>query len=216
MARHIRFLIYFCVLTNEFKKKRKKLVKRNLREVDRPPGPKRDLFDTPKTASQYLAGLIPGKNLKVWEPCAGNRKLAEEIELLGHTVFCSDLHPTDLEMVLFNSIKLSQKTKQVKHDFLDDEIPAEAEDADIIITNPPYGLNNKIFAKLYSIGKPFLILGPLTLLETKKRGDMFREHGLSLHIIPHRVKFTALDANFNVSWFSYECGHPQMTFLRME
>ena len=96
---------------------------------------------------------------------------------------------------------------------MSEDIPEGARDAEIIVTNPPYGQNNKFLTRLYQIGKPFLILCPLTLLETKKRAEMINEFGLSLHVIPHRVKYTATDATFNTSWFSHKCGHPLMTML---
>ena len=51
---------------------------------------------------------------------------------------------------------------------------SESFEADIIITNPPYSLKDKFIQRAYSLNKPFCLLLPITALEGRKRGELYR------------------------------------------
>lgn len=77
---------------------------------------------------------------------------------------------------------------------------------DIIITNPPYSLKNDFLQRAYELGKPFAFLLPLTSLEGKERGKMFREYGIEVLVLDKRVNFIKNKKNvwFNTSWFCWK------------
>lgn len=57
------------------------------------------------------------------------------------------------------------------HDFFEYE-PA---DWDMIVSNPPFGIKDKILERLYSFNKPFAILLPLNSLQGKTRYKYFKQ-----------------------------------------
>ena len=88
---------------------------------------------------------------------------------------------------------------------------------DIIITNPPYSLKTEFIRRAYSFGKPFLFLLPLTSLEGKSRGKLFRENGLQLIVLDSRINFMADKKNvwFNTSWFCWKLLPSNLIFERV-
>lgn len=78
----------------------------------------------------------------------------------------------------------------------------EPDKYDMIITNPPYSIKDKIIERCYQLGKPFALLLPLTALEGINRGKMYREGGVGLIVLDKRVEFLEGKTNwFNTSWF---------------
>ena len=73
----------------------------------------------------------------------------------------------------------------------------------IIITNPPYSLKTEFLGRLYSIGKPFAVLLPITALEGIERGRLYRDYGIEVLVLDRRVNFMKQKKNnwFNTSWF---------------
>ena len=63
------------------------------------------------------------------------------------------------------------------------------EDYDIIISNPPFSLADKILKRLYSFNKPFIMLLPLKYLQAKGRGEMFVENGIQLLTFDKRIGY---------------------------
>jgi 16S rRNA A1518/A1519 N6-dimethyltransferase RsmA/KsgA/DIM1 with predicted DNA glycosylase/AP lyase activity len=53
----------------------------------------------------------------------------------------------------------------------------EPDSYDIIITNPPYSIKDKLLKRAFDLKKPFMFLLPITTLEGLKRGKMFRKKG---------------------------------------
>jgi len=80
-------------------------------------------------------------------------------------------------------------------------------EADCIITNPPYSLKGEFLERAYSLKKPFAFLLPLTALEGKKRGALYKEYGIQLIIPNKRINFivpSGRKANwFQVAWFTW-------------
>jgi hypothetical protein len=166
---------------------------------------RQDLFDTPHRAMEYLEPHLPAGRL--WDPCAGNGALAKWLESRGRDVVVSDKYPAPgYESAELNFLKCDQ-----------DAIEAAIGDYDAIVTNPPFCLKTEFLERLYALGKPFCCLLPITALETPKRGALFARHGLSLHVVPERLRFTdnCRGPSFNTSWFCWdgpECAQSALTF----
>lgn len=145
----------------------------------------RDKFDnlyTPDNAVLPLIKYIP-KDKIIWECCDyGQSNITKLFKSNGNQVISTDIiHGFD---------------------FLKDIPDFEF---DMIITNCPYSLKNKFIEKCYSYNKPFCLLLPLTTLEGKARGDIFKEKGISVIVLNKRIDFTGKKNNwFNTSWFCYD------------
>jgi len=65
----------------------------------------------------------------------------------------------------------------------------EPKNYDIIISNPPFSLSDKIIERLYVLGKPFIMLMPLKYLQAKGRGRLFVKYGIQLLSFDKRVGY---------------------------
>jgi len=88
------------------------------------------------------------------------------------------------------------------------------ENCDVIITNPPYSLKEEFLQRAYNIGKPFAFLLPLTALEGKKRGSLYRKYGIQLIIPNSRINFITPSGKgkgswFQTAWFTYKLNLPK-------
>jgi hypothetical protein len=85
-------------------------------------------------------------------------------------------------------------------------------DFDIIISNPPYSIKDKILERCYELGKPFALLLPITTLEGIKRNKLYRKYGLQLIVLDRRIEFydvtpgkeTKTGCWFNTSYFCWK------------
>ena len=59
---------------------------------------------------------------------------------------------------------------------------------DVIISNPPYSMKDKVLKRLYELGKPFALLLPVTALQAKGRFRLFR-NGLELLVFDARIDY---------------------------
>jgi hypothetical protein len=73
---------------------------------------------------------------------------------------------------------------------------------DIIITNPPYSCKEEWLERCYSLGKPFALLMPLTALEGKARGKLYKQYGIQLLIPNKRINFITPSGKGSGSWFA--------------
>lgn len=138
-----------------------------------------DLY-TPSYAIKPLLKYIP-RNITVWE-CYDFGK--SEITRLLKEHGC-EVISTDKEENFFEYIP-------DKH-------------FDMIITNPPYSLKDDFIKKCYEWNKPFCLLLPITALEGKTRGKMFRKYGIELIVLDKRVDFNGKGSCwYNTSWFCYK------------
>tara|TARA_R110000851_G_scaffold67874_3_gene153009 strand:- start:4275 stop:4811 length:537 start_codon:yes stop_codon:yes gene_type:complete len=67
-------------------------------------------------------------------------------------------------------------------------------ECDIIITNPPFTLKKQVFQRLVELGKPFIILCPSSMINTRYMADLFADHGdaespLQICIPRKRIQF---------------------------
>ena len=78
-------------------------------------------------------------------------------------------------------------------------------DFDVIITNPPYSSKNEFLTRCYEYNKSFAMLLPLTALEGKERGKLYREKGIEVIVLDKRINFMKEKKNvwFNTSWFCH-------------
>jgi hypothetical protein len=123
------------------------------------------------------------KPLVIWECCdPGESNITRVLKNAGYYINSSDiLTGTDF------------LTKELNNLYFD-----------MIVTNPPYSLKDKFLEKCYAYQKPFALLLPLTALEGKKRGDMYRKYGISVIVLDKRLDFTGKGANwFATAWFTW-------------
>ncbi len=64
----------------------------------------------------------------------------------------------------------------------------EPEDYDVIVSNPPFNIKDKILDRLYDLGKPFAILLPMNSLQGKSRYKYFKQ-GIQLLTFDQRIGY---------------------------
>ena len=62
----------------------------------------------------------------------------------------------------------------------------EPEKWDVIVSNPPFSIKDKILERLYAFNKPFAVLLPLNSLQGKKRYEYFKQ-GIQLLSFDSRI-----------------------------
>ena len=154
-----------------------------------------DMLFTPYKSIYPVLKYIPKEGI-VWE-CTdcGKSKIAEVLKSKGYKVYSSDI------LEGFN--------------FLEDKPNFEF---DMILTNPPYSLKTNFIKKCYEYNKPWGLLLPLSALEGKRRGEMFKEKGVSLVVFDERADFTGKGSNwFNSSWFLWNMpiGNNKLIFEKL-
>jgi hypothetical protein len=92
---------------------------------------------------------------------------------------------------------------------------------DIEVTNPPYSDKEGFLERAYNRGKPFAFLMPLTALEGKKRGLMYRNNGIQLIIPNKRINFITPNGGksswFQTAWFCWKLNLPKdLMFIELE
>jgi hypothetical protein len=140
-----------------------------------------DDFQTPPTAVEPLITYLP-KHYTYWEPACGTGNIVRTLESYGYTIFGTDL--------------LSGC------DFLAGTSPAAPQAFDALITNPPYSLKDHFLARCYHLHKPFALLLPLTALEGQRRQQLFRQYGIEIVCLPHRIAFELPRGGKSASWFA--------------
>lgn len=93
---------------------------------------------------------------------------------------------------------------------------------DCLVTNPPYSKKDEWLEISYSQSKPFALLLPLTALEGKRRGQLYREYGIQLIIPNKRINFITPSGEgsgswFQVAWFCWKLNLPKdLNFVDLE
>lgn len=105
--------------------------------------------------------------------------------------------------------KATHKFDDLKNDFFITEPP---KDCDLMISNPPFSLQNEIIARSFKLIdegkiKSFALLLPLSTLETPTRADMYEKYNdkLSIIVFKRRIKFLGKTTSFNTAccWICY-------------
>lgn len=148
-----------------------------------------DELYTPDYAIEPLLKYIPRDVTTIWCPCDHSEsRIVETLKNANYgnyDVYCSHID---------NGC-----------DFLNYELPY---DYDMIITNPPLSIKDKIIKRCYDLGKPFALLLPLTALEGQKRGEMWDKGGIGCVVLDNRVDYNGKGSCwYNTSWFI----HTKMT-----
>ena len=68
----------------------------------------------------------------------------------------------------------------------------EPDDYDVIVSNPPFSIKDKILQRLYELDKPFAILLPLNSLQGKTRYKYFKQ-GVQLLSFDQRIGYHNID-----------------------
>jgi len=128
---------------------------------------KREIYYAPESAFQTVEPFI--KDFKsLWDPASGpseNYPLKDYFESKGHRVICSDIL-MGKELDFF-----THKTKKRY---------------DMIVTTPPYSMRKEFIMRALELRKPFALLVPLNVLESKTIRDSFQQNGVSV-IFPEKV-----------------------------
>jgi len=143
-----------------------------------------DEIYTPQIAIECLLPYLKEKTI-IWDSAFGSGKLASYFEEKGFIVVGND-----------------------SVDFLNEEV-----DCSYIITNPPYSMKDEFLKRAYELNKPFAFLMPLTALEGKKRGELYRKYGIQLIIPNKRINFIMPNKQgsswFQTAWFCYKLSLPK-------
>ena len=105
-------------------------------------------------------------------------------------------------------------------DFLN--IDMTLKDCDCIVTNPPYSKKEEFLKRCFEIGKPFALLLPLTALEGRKRGELYRKYGIELIIPNKRFNFETQSGKgsgawFQTAWFCWKLNLPkELNFVEVK
>ena len=163
-----------------------------------------DEFGTPKIAWDILKPFI-NKGWTIWESAWGKGELGEYMIKDGFEVVGTPL-----------SIKATKNCGD--WDFFKDK-PIQW---DCIITNPPYSLKYEFLKRCFELETPFALLMPLTALEGKRRGELFRKYGIQLIIPNKRINFRTPSGKgsgawFQVAWFCWKLNLPnQLNFIELK
>jgi hypothetical protein len=126
-----------------------------------------DEWYTPESAVMSIIKELP-TGVVVW--CPFDKKESNFVKVLrqcGYQVECSHIDNED-------------------EDFFDYE-PFEW---DIIVSNPPYSVRNKILERVFSFKKPFaLLMNTNGLFDSNIRWDLFSENDFSLFYLKGRVNY---------------------------
>jgi len=117
--------------------------------------------------------------------------------------------------------KATHKFDDLRNDFFTTEPP---KDCDLMISNPPFGLQNEIVERSFDLIdkkkiKSFALLLPLSTLETPKRAEMYSKYAdkLSIIIFKKRIKFLGKKTSFNTAccWVCYniEAIHNKLSWI---
>jgi len=121
---------------------------------------KHDDYMTPKEAWGNIKDWIP-KNHTIWEPFYGDGKSGEYLKELGFTV----IHEPNMDFFENNK-------------------------GDIIVSNPPFSKTEKVLNKLKEINKPFIIILPVSKMNTQYFRKLFKDdNNLKLIIPKNRIHF---------------------------
>ena len=92
---------------------------------------------------------------------------------------------------------------------------------DMIISNPPFSLKLKVFERLFKLGKPFLMLMGLPILNYQVVGAYFHRKQnqgkrLQLLIVDKKVSFNGDTSSFNNSYFGWNILQEDIIFAHLE
>lgn len=149
---------------------------KNLKNVD-----KSNECKTPPGTVKYILKYIPKNVRTIWCPCdKADSNIVKELKQFGYDVIHTHIDDG--------------------WDFLNySPIPGTY---DMIITNPPFNIKTKIFARAYELKVPFIFYFPITALEGINRGKLFAEHGVNVAVLMARINFITEKGETTNCWFN--------------
>lgn len=145
----------------------------------------------------------------IYDPCCGTKVIGNVLRRssFGHIPIIE----TDLYTIPDANI-----------DFLKADNNDIRECCSCIMTNPPYGNNNKtkFLKKCYEIGLPFMLLLPVQSLNTPARISMFQNFGITIMYLSPDPRFFSAETEKEISvggmaWFCWDgkCLPNQISFI---
>lgn len=161
---------------------------RLLREANKAPNA---MWFTPAFAVDYILPHL-GPFPRIWECCAGEGHIVRCLEARGHVV-----HGTDI----------SAGPEYDVHTYA-----PPLDSFDCVVTNPPFPGKTALLKRLFELDKPFAVLVPTNVLESKPIRNMLKEHAgrwgmllppLTINYIPAAPRDTRSRSFFHSSWLCY-------------
>ena len=146
---------------------------------------KNDEYETPLSAVKVIEPYLKRQSI-IW--CPFDKEHSNFVNYfldMGHEV-------------IYGHIETGQ-------DFFTCQVP---EDADYIISNPPYSKKDEVYKRLYEIGKPFAMLVNLQgFCDSKKRASLFAEYGVQVMYVYPRIKYIkdGVQTTGNIFQSGYVC-----------
>lgn len=92
----------------------------------------------------------------------------------------------------------------------------EPEKWDILVSNPPFSIKDKILERTYGFNKPFALLLPLSALEGVFRTNLYIDHGLEILKFDKRIGFNKKEKiSFPTAYFCNKLLPKQLIHLRL-
>ena len=97
-------------------------------------------------------------------------------------------------------------------------------DCDCIVSAPPLSKKCKVLSELYEIGKPFMMLLPVPVLQGKKQGKLFSTYGIELLVFNKRIGYhinndfeeVSLSSTFGSMYFCHNVLPDKIVFEELE
>jgi len=153
-------------------------------------------FQTPPEAINPLLPYLK-KEWTIWECACGKGNLSKRLEELGFKTIATDISSG------YNFLEWQPKLSTTTCLYLEGSTYMyNSSTFDCIITNPPYSLKEKFLERCYQLRKPFALLLPLTIFETRKRQELFKKYGVEVIFFDKRINFETPSGNGSGSWFA--------------
>jgi hypothetical protein len=150
-------------------------------------GAKCDNYTTPLRAFQDLQAYKPTHCIRIYDPFYNEGKAQEYLSSVFPS--CEVIHEDKDAFTWFP-------------------------DCDIIITNPPFSIKNKVMKWLMDADKPFMVLLPVNQM-CNKNFKKLKNYNEIQYIVPNgryhfEIRGKKTEANwFNVLWYCYKCNLPK-------
>ena len=110
--------------------------------------------------------------------------------------------PFDEDWSNYNKVLLDNGYRVVRSSLAENQdfFKYEPNKWDIIVSNPPFSLKDKILERVYKFNKPFMLLLPLNSLQGQKRYNSFKK-GIQLLAFDKRIDFNKKGVAFASAYF---------------
>ena len=84
---------------------------------------------------------------------------------------------------------------------------------DVLVSNPPFTIKKEVFTRLKELGKPFIMIAPSSMINTKYMRQLFqKDNALQIVIPAKRIQFLKVGeecpgrCNFDCFYYCYKIG----------